>query len=69
MNNRVEEAWVEYKFGKMVDPVHRYEHDEMAIFEAGWKASQKRNHPVYKQSVWVQVPVDMEDDPEIWIPS
>ena len=64
MSDRMEEAWVEYQFSKLVDPVHRYEHDDMAIFEAGWKASQRRNHPVYKQSIWVHVPAQMEDDPE-----
>lgn len=69
MNNRMEEAWVEYQFDKMVDPAHRYDRDAMAIFEAGWKASQKKNHPAYKQSVWVSVPTPVDDDPEVWLPS
>lgn len=63
------EAWTEYQFGKMVDPVHRYEHDDKAIFAAGWKASQKKNHPAYKESVWVSVPAPVDDDPEVWSPS
>jgi hypothetical protein len=64
MTNRLEEAWTEYQFGKMIDPVHRYEHDDMAIFRAGWEASQKRNHPAFKESIWVHAPVAPDDDPE-----
>ena len=65
MSEKIEEAWTEYQFGKMIDPVHRYEHDDKAIFTAGWLASQKRNHPAYKESVWVTAPVAPEEvDPE-----
>lgn len=65
MSDRMDEAWTEYQFGKMVDPVHRYEHDDKAIFRAGWIAAQKRNHPAYKESVWVTAPVAPEEvDPE-----
>jgi hypothetical protein len=69
MSDRMEEAWTEYQFGKMIDPVHRYEHDDKAIFAAGWKASQRRKHPAGKQSIWVSAPAEPIDNPEIWIPS
>ena len=49
MTDRIEEAWTDYQFGKMIDPVHRYEHDDKEIFRAGWTASQKRNHPAFKE--------------------
>lgn len=63
--DRIEEAWTEYQFGKMIDPVHRYEHNDKEIFRAGWLASQKRNHPAFKESVWVTAPVAPEEvDPE-----
>lgn len=65
MSDRIEDAWTEYQFGKMIDPVHRYEHDDKEIFRAGWLASQKRNHPAFKESVWVTAPVAPEEvDPE-----
>lgn len=64
MSNRVEEAWTEYQFGKMVDPVHRYEHDDRAIFRAGWEAGQKKPTSTLKESVWVTVPVAPDVDPE-----
>lgn len=64
MSNRVEEAWTEYQFGKMVDPVHRYEHDDRAIFKAGWEAGQKKPASTLKESVWVSVPVAPDVDPE-----
>ena len=65
MSDKIEDAWTEYQFGKMIDPVHRYEHDDKEIFRAGWIASQKRNHPAYKESVWVTAPVAPEEvDPE-----
>ncbi len=65
MTDRIEDAWTEYQFGKMIDPVHRYEHDDKEIFRAGWTASQKRNHPAFKESVWVTAPVAPEEvDPE-----
>ena len=44
--------------------VHRYEHDDKEIFRAGWVASQKRNHPAFKESVWVTAPVAPDEDPE-----
>lgn len=63
--DKIEEAWTEYQFGKMIDPVHRYEHNDKEIFRAGWLASQKRNHPAFKESVWVTAPVAPEEvDPE-----
>jgi hypothetical protein len=64
MSNRIEEAWTEYQFGKMIDPVHRYEHDDMAIFRAGWEAAQKKPNPLVKESVWVTAPEAPDDDPE-----
>lgn len=64
MSDKIEDAWTEYQFGKMIDPVHRYEHDDKEIFRAGWVASQKRNHPAFKESVWVTAPVAPDDDPE-----
>lgn len=65
MSDKIEDAWTEYQFGKMIDPVHRYEHDDKEIFRAGWIASQKRNHPAFKESVWVTAPVAPEEvDPE-----
>jgi hypothetical protein len=64
MSGRIEEAWTEYQFGKMVDPVHRYEHDDKAIFRAGWEAGQKKPTPTLKESVWVQVPIAPDVDPE-----
>jgi len=64
MNKRIEEAWTEYQFGKMIDPVHRYERDDKAIFNAGWDAAQKRPSPAHKESVWVTVPVAPDIDPE-----
>jgi len=65
VSDKIEDAWTEYQFGKMIDPVHRYEHDDKAIFTAGWLASQKRNHPAFKESVWVAAPMAPEEvDPE-----
>lgn len=64
LSKRIEEAWTEYQFGKMVDPVHRYEHDDKAIFRAGWEAGQKKPVPTLKESVWVSVPIAADDDPE-----
>lgn len=65
MKDRVEEAWIDYQFGKMIDPVHRYEHDDKEIFIAGWAAAQKRNHPAYKASVWISAPEAPDEvDPE-----
>ena len=64
MNKRVEEAWTEYQFGKMIDPVHRYEHDDRAIFTAGWEAAQKKPTNNQKESVWVSVPIAPDVDPE-----
>jgi hypothetical protein len=48
----------------MVDPVHRYEHDDKAIFRAGWEAGQKKPVSTLKESVWVTVPIAPEVDPE-----
>lgn len=64
MTNRIEEAWTEYQFLKMIDPVHRYEHDDKAIFRAGWEAGQKRPAPTARESVWVSVPTTPDEDPE-----
>ena len=64
MSKRVEEAWTEYQFGKMIDPVHRYEHDDKAIFTAGWEAAQKKPTTAQKESVWVTVPIAPDIDPE-----
>jgi hypothetical protein len=64
MIDPIEAAWTEYQFGKMIDPVHRYEHDDREIFRAGWLAAQKKNHPAYKESVWVSAPIAPDDDPE-----
>lgn len=64
MPDKIEEAWTEYEFGKMIDPVHRYEHDDKNIFRAGWEAGQKKSAPTVKESVWVRVPVAMDTDPE-----
>jgi hypothetical protein len=64
MNNRTEEAWTEYQFSKMIDPVHRYEHDDRAIFQAGWEAAQKKPAPMQRESVWVTAPVAPDEDPE-----
>ena len=64
MTDRVEEAWTEYQFGKMVDPATRYEHDDKAIFRAGWIASQKKPSTAVKESVWIHAPVAPDDDPE-----
>jgi hypothetical protein len=61
--DRIEEAWTEYQFGKMVDPAHRYEHDDRAIFRAGWNAAQRKNESKV-ESVWISVPVAPDDDPE-----
>jgi hypothetical protein len=63
-NNRIEEAWTEYQFSKMIDPAHRYEHDDKAIFQAGWEAGQKKPISAIKESVWVSVPIATDDDPE-----
>jgi hypothetical protein len=62
--SKIEQAWTEYQFSKMIDPVHRYEHDDRAIFEAGWQAGQKKPHTNTKESVWVSVPIAIDDDPE-----
>jgi len=64
MVDKIEEAWTEYQFGKMIDPVHRYEHDDKEVFRAGWLASQKPHVPVGKESVWITAPVAPDDDPE-----
>jgi len=64
MTNRIEEAYTEYKFNKMVDPATRYSNDEREVFAAGWSASQKRPTSTVKESVWVHAPVAPDDDPE-----
>lgn len=64
MTDRIEDAWVDYEFNKMVDPVARYTSTERDAFRAGWKLGQRRNHPVYKESVWVTAPVAPDEDPE-----
>jgi hypothetical protein len=64
MPDRLEEAWTEYQFGKMIDPVHRYEHDDKALFSAGWAAGQKKPTPSHRESVWVSVPESMDVDPD-----
>ena len=64
MTNRIEEAYTEYKFNKMVDPATRYTHDDRDVFRAGWSASQKKETNFVKESVWVHVPVAPEDDTE-----
>jgi hypothetical protein len=64
MEKRIEEAYTEYQFGKMVDPVTRYTHDDRDVFLAGWTASQKKETNFVKESVWVHVPVAPEDDTE-----
>jgi hypothetical protein len=64
MSDRIEEAWTEYQFGNMIDPVHRYEHDDKSIFRAGWEAGQKKPTPRVKESVWVHAPIAPDEDPE-----
>jgi hypothetical protein len=64
VSSKSEEAWTEYQFGKMIDPVHRYEHDDRAIFTAGWEAAQKKPSAPHKESVWVSVPIAPDVDPE-----
>ena len=64
MSDKIEEAWTEYEFGKMIDPVHRYEHDDKAVFRAGWDAAQKNRVKKVRESVWVHAPVAPDDDPE-----
>jgi len=59
----IEQAWTEYQFAKMVDPATRYDHDDRAIFRAGWIAAQKKPTPV-RESIWVSAPVAPDDDPE-----
>lgn len=60
----IDEAWLDYRADTLVDPAKRYIHDDRAVFEAGWKAAQKR-HPVpAKESVWVNIPEIQQDDPE-----
>jgi len=62
--SKADEAWVEYQFEKMVDPVKRYTHDDKEIFEAGWRAATKPVSVNVKESVWVHAPVAPDDDPE-----
>jgi hypothetical protein len=44
--------------------VHRYEHDDKAIFTAGWEAGQKKPTNTQRESVWVTVPIAPDIDPE-----
>jgi hypothetical protein len=64
MIDKIEEAYTEYQFNKMVDPATRYTHDDRDVFRAGWSASQKRPSNKVKESVWVHAPVAPDDDPE-----
>lgn len=64
MTDPIEEAFRDFQVDTLTDPVKRYTHDDKEVFRAGWMASQKRNHPAYKQSVWVSAPVAPDDDPE-----
>jgi hypothetical protein len=60
----LDEAWLDYRADTLVDPAKRYLHDDRAIFEAGWSASQKRHSTPVRKSIWVTAPVADEDDPE-----
>lgn len=62
--DKIEQAWTDYTFDKMIDPVSRYTSTERDAFAAGWKASQKRNHPAFRESVWISAPVLPDEDPE-----
>ena len=59
-----EEAWNQYRVDKLTDPARRYIKDEREIFEAGWRAAQKRHPAPYKESVWIAAPNASEEDPE-----
>ena len=64
MTDRIEEAYTEYQFNKMVDPATRYTNDGRDVFRAGWAASQKKEAPRVRESVWIAAPVAPDDDPE-----
>lgn len=61
---KVDDAWQEFRVDMMTDPVRRYARDEKDIFAAGWKAAQRRQPTVVKESVWFDVPTPPDDDPE-----
>ena len=63
--SKIDEAWDDFRADLMTDPVTRYAHTERDVFNAGWKAAQRRNPNAVKQSVWVNAPIAPEDDPEL----
>jgi len=62
---KIDEAWDDFRADLMTDPVTRYAHTERDVFNAGWKAAQRRNPTAVKQSVWVNAPTAPDDDPEL----
>lgn len=62
--SKIDEAWNEFRADLMTDPVVRYAHTERDVFDAGWKAAQRRNPVGIKRSLWVHAPTAPNDDPE-----
>ena len=62
---KIDEAWDDFRADLMTDPVTRYAHTERDVFDAGWKAAQRRSPASVKKSVWVNAPTAPEDDPEL----
>lgn len=61
---KIDDAWQEFRADMMTDPVSRYTRNERDIFTAGWKAAQRRQPTVVKESVWFDVPTAPDTDPE-----
>jgi hypothetical protein len=64
MSDKIDNAYTEYQFDKMIDPATRYTNDGRDVFRAGWAAGQRKDTPRVKESVWIAAPVAEDDDPE-----